>query len=156
MPTFTTVVGNLTLSSVAAQKVDAFLQVVGNLTLSGQVQAFVQALQFGSSGAVALVSGSQTLSLPVKCKYWHIDNQSANTIKVSFPPGSGFNNKILNPNALGAGYTGDSINSIGFPIYSGIFTLTGTGSGQFSCGATDQPPLNHYRAADLSFAPVRK
>ena len=101
--------------------------------------------QFGQ--AEVLIAGSLQLTLPEKCIFWYIQNQSTRPLKVQFlgTEWGSFSSIILNP-ALGNGYGGGYMDSIGFPYFSteGVELTSLDPTAAFGSGASPKTPLNVF------------
>lgn len=96
----------------------------------------------------ALSAGAATLQKQSGQQFFYIQNNDTNPITATFKDASSttLGQIVLNP-ASASGRGGQYIDSISFPMFSDSTTvvLAGTGSGQFSSGASKTAPTQIYQ-----------
>lgn len=99
---------------------------------------------FGS--VTALTAGAATLNGSTGQQYFWVQNNDAQPITLTFKNagGSTLGQWVLNP-ATVAGRAGDTLDSVSMPAFldaaiGGSVVLAGTGTGQFSSGASTRVP----------------
>lgn len=100
----------------------------------------------------ALVGGTITLLMPVRCNYWFIQNQGGFGLRVRFKIGSrwgNFTSIVLNPGpaSVESGPAGGLLTSIGFPYFDDL-TLESVDNADpmaaFGSGASPVLPCNVF------------
>lgn len=95
--------------------------------------------------ATNLVGGTLTLTLPLGARYWYLQVQDADEMKVAFTGGAGAFGPITLNAATVTGAAGDWLDSIGFPWFGSSVTITsGTATLQFGSGYSMVDPITSY------------
>lgn len=105
--------------------------------------------QFGTTSQ--LVAGTLQLTLPTKCRWWYVQNQSTQPLTVSFISGDwGFMSSIILAPAAFDGAPGGYLDSLGVPYFApeGVLLSSADPIGAFGSGASPYaPPTAFIEAA---------
>lgn len=109
---------------------------------------------FGS--ITSLTAGTATLAKTAGQQFFYVQNNAVTPLTLSFKDAASatLGQIVLNPAGV-AGNAGDYLDSVSFPMFLDAVSvvLTGTGTGQFSSGASSRPPT--YIVGTANAAPTR-